>query len=143
MFHTSAAEDHAHPVELYADMRISWRIASFSRRKSLDVRKKMCYTTHKCEDQKEVPQFPHLHREAAVGESRRGETGNTFCEQRTKRILSNGLIPFLSFGGFSVGCAGAFPLQDRGIGSDSQRFGFPLWNMSSLDGYCARRGWLL
>lgn len=44
----------------------------------------------KCDDQKEVPQFPYLHREPVVGESRRGETGNTFCEQRTKRIFHTG-----------------------------------------------------
>ena len=46
---------------------------------------------NKCDDQKEVPQFPYLHREPVVGESRRGETGNTFCEQRTKRIFTHGV----------------------------------------------------
>ena len=68
----------------------------------------------KCEDRKEVPQFPYLCREPTAGGSRRGETGNTFREQRTKRIFymkthgcDSGEIP--------VGCDGTFPLQDKGI----------------------------
>lgn len=53
--------------------------------------------------------FCILHREPAVGERRRGETGNTFCEQRTKRIMS---IHLLLWSGrhISVGCDGMFPL---------------------------------